>query len=101
VQRKAAELLCNAGLSITATGVASGFQSNISRAREPALVTACVEAMKREVKIPVTVKCRIGIDDQDPEMALDALARGVIAKTTAGITADGRYWCRAGITSDI
>jgi tRNA-dihydrouridine synthase A len=46
---------------------------------EPALVAACVEAMKREVKIPVTVKCRIGIDDQDPETALDALARGVIA----------------------
>jgi tRNA-dihydrouridine synthase A len=46
---------------------------------EPALVAACVEAMKREVKIPVTVKCRVGIDDQDPEMALDALARGVIA----------------------
>jgi len=31
------------------------------------------------VHIPVTVKCRIGIDDQDPEMALDALARGVVA----------------------
>ena len=46
---------------------------------EPGLVAACVAAMKREVKIPVTVKCRIGIDDQDPEMALDALARGVIA----------------------
>jgi len=46
---------------------------------DPALVAACVEAMKREVKIPVTVKCRIGIDDQDPEMALDALARGVVA----------------------
>jgi tRNA-dihydrouridine synthase A len=46
---------------------------------EPALVAACIEAMKREVKIPVTVKCRIGIDDQDPEMALDALARGVVA----------------------
>jgi len=51
---------------------------------EPALVAACVEAMKREVNIPVTVKCRIGIDDQDPEMALDALARGVI---TAGADA--------------
>ncbi len=35
--------------------------------------------MKRAVSIPVTVKCRIGIDDQDPELALDALARGVIA----------------------
>jgi tRNA-dihydrouridine synthase A len=35
--------------------------------------------MKRTVKIPVTVKCRIGIDDQDPEVSLDALARRVIA----------------------
>ena len=35
--------------------------------------------MKRAVRIPVTVKCRIGIDDQDPEVALDALARGVVA----------------------
>src|SRR5271155_4854640 len=46
---------------------------------EPALVAACVDAMKRAVRIPVTVKCRIGIDDQDPEVALDALARGVVA----------------------
>jgi tRNA-dihydrouridine synthase A len=45
---------------------------------EPALVAACVEAMKRAVDIPVTVKCRIGIDDQDPEIALNALARGVV-----------------------
>ena len=35
--------------------------------------------MKRAVDIPVTVKCRIGIDDQDPETALDALAGGVVA----------------------
>jgi tRNA-dihydrouridine synthase A len=46
---------------------------------EPDLVAWCVDAMKRAVKIPVTVKCRIGIDDQDPEVSLDALARGVIA----------------------
>jgi tRNA-dihydrouridine synthase A len=46
---------------------------------EPALVAECVVAMKRAVRIPVTVKCRIGIDDQDPEFALDALARGVVA----------------------
>ena len=45
---------------------------------EPELVVSCVEAMKRAVKIPVTVKCRIGIDDQDPEVSLDVLARGVI-----------------------
>jgi tRNA-dihydrouridine synthase A len=46
---------------------------------EPELVAAGVDAMKRAVKIPVTVKCRIGIDDQDPEVALDKLARRVVA----------------------
>jgi tRNA-dihydrouridine synthase A len=45
---------------------------------EPELVASCVDAMKRAVRIPVTVKCRIGIDDQDPEVSLDRLARGVI-----------------------
>jgi tRNA-dihydrouridine synthase A len=45
---------------------------------EPALVAQGVDAMKRAVNIPVTVKCRLGIDDQDPEMALDALARSVV-----------------------
>jgi tRNA-dihydrouridine synthase A len=46
---------------------------------EPDLVAACVAAMKRAVKIPVTVKCRIGIDDQDPETSLDRLACAVVA----------------------
>jgi tRNA-dihydrouridine synthase A len=46
---------------------------------EPDLVASCVDGMKRAVKIPITVKCRIGIDDQDPEVALDVLARRVIA----------------------
>src|SRR6201989_1455904 len=46
---------------------------------EPLLVAEGVAAMKRAVRVPVTVKCRIGIDDQDPEVALDTLARGVIA----------------------
>ena len=46
---------------------------------EPLLVARGVEAMKRAVNIPVTVKCRIGIDDQDPETALDMLARNVVA----------------------
>src|SRR4051812_22969302 len=46
---------------------------------EPQLVADCVAAMKRSVNIPVTVKCRIGIDDQDPEAALDNMARAVIA----------------------
>jgi len=44
---------------------------------EPALVAECVAAMKASVKIPVTVKCRIGIDEQDPEHALFAFAAAV------------------------
>ena len=41
---------------------------------EPALVAEGVAAMKRAVAVPVTVKCRIGIDDQDPEQSLFAFA---------------------------
>ena len=47
--------------------------------REPDLVGECVAAMKAQVKIPVTIKCRIGVDDQDPETALGRLAERVIA----------------------
>jgi tRNA-dihydrouridine synthase A len=47
--------------------------------REPALVGDCVSAMKGSVRIPVTVKCRIGVDDQDPDQALWAMAHSVIA----------------------
>ena len=47
--------------------------------RDPDLVATCVAAMKAEVAIPVTVKCRIGVDEQDPEEALDALADKVLA----------------------
>jgi tRNA-dihydrouridine synthase A len=37
---------------------------------EPALVARCVAAIKRQVHVPVTVKCRIGIDEQDSERDL-------------------------------
>jgi tRNA-dihydrouridine synthase A len=47
--------------------------------RTPDLVADCVAAMKSAVAIPVTVKCRIGVDEQDPELALDALAEGVFS----------------------
>ena len=57
---------------------------------EPALVARGVAAMKRAVKIPVTVKCRIGIDDQDPEVALDVLARAVVAAGADGLIVHAR-----------
>jgi tRNA-dihydrouridine synthase A len=44
---------------------------------EPALVGDCVAAMKASVRVPVTVKCRIGIDEQDPEAALETLTCAV------------------------
>jgi tRNA-dihydrouridine synthase A len=37
---------------------------------EPDLVADCVAAMASAVRVPVTVKCRIGIDEQDPAQAL-------------------------------
>jgi len=43
--------------------------------REPALVADGMAAMARAVSIPVTVKCRIGVDEQDPEVALRDLIR--------------------------
>ena len=36
----------------------------------PKLVAECVEKIKEKVKIPVTIKCRIGIDDHNPDEML-------------------------------
>ena len=46
---------------------------------EPGLVGDCVAAMKASVSLPVTVKCRIGVDDQNSEEAVDALTDAVVA----------------------
>ena len=58
--------------------------------REPTLVGECVAAMRAAVGIPVTVKCRIGVDDQDPEEALDALAGTVVAAGVDGLVVHAR-----------
>jgi len=57
--------------------------------RTPELVADCVAAMKAAVDIPVTVKCRIGVDEQDPEQAL-----GVLAALVFGAGADA-LWVHA------
>ena len=41
--------------------------------REPGLVAECMAAIGGAVAVPATVKCRIGVDDQDPEHSLFAL----------------------------
>ena len=40
--------------------------------REPALVADCMAAIREAVSVPATVKCRIGVDDQDPQISLFA-----------------------------
>ncbi|MEH0196180.1 tRNA dihydrouridine(20/20a) synthase DusA [Caulobacter sp. CCNWLY153] len=51
--------------------------------REPDLVAECMAAMAAAVKVPVTVKCRIGVDDQDPEEALFTLVDKCVAAGVA------------------
>lgn len=49
---------------------------------EPELVAACLSAMAHAVRVPVTLKCRIGVDDQNPQEAL----RTIIAATKSAGT---------------
>ena len=45
----------------------------------PALVAECVKAMQDVADVPVTVKCRIGVDDQTPETVLPRFLETVSA----------------------
>ncbi len=38
--------------------------------RQPTLVAACMAAIGAAVRVPATVKCRLGVDDQDPDESL-------------------------------
>jgi tRNA-dihydrouridine synthase A len=57
--------------------------------QEPALVAECMAAMRGAVRVPVTLKCRIGVDDQDPEAALFTLvdACAAVGVTTVAVHA--------------
>jgi tRNA-dihydrouridine synthase A len=62
---------------------------------EPALVADCVAAMKTAVKIPVTVKCRLGVDEQDPEHALFSFAEAAkVAGADALIVHARKAWLK-------
>ena len=50
--------------------------------QEPDLVARCVGAMQAAVDVPVTVKCRIGVDDQDAEADLE---RFIVTVAGAGV----------------
>jgi tRNA-dihydrouridine synthase A len=63
--------------------------------QEPARVGDCIAAMKAAVAVPVTVKCRIGVDDQDPEQALDVFTRAVASAGADAVIVHARKaWLR-------
>lgn len=47
--------------------------------QQPRLVADCVKAMQDQADVPVTVKCRIGVDDQNPEEALPQFLEAMVA----------------------
>ena len=57
---------------------------------EPTLVAECVRAMRDASDMPVTVKCRIGIDDQDTEGTLDRFIDTVVAAGTDALYVHAR-----------
>ncbi len=56
----------------------------------PALVADCVAAMRATVNIPVTVKCRIGVDAQNPEEVLPDFLSRVVAAGCERVTIHAR-----------
>jgi tRNA-dihydrouridine synthase A len=58
--------------------------------REPDLVAECMVSISNAVKIPATVKCRIGVDDQDPEEALFTLVDRCAAAGIEGFVVHAR-----------
>jgi len=58
--------------------------------RAPDLVAECVAAMAAAVDVPVTVKCRIGVDEQEPREALFAFAEAVKAVGAAALIVHAR-----------
>jgi len=57
---------------------------------EPDLVARCVSAMRDATHLPVTVKCRLGIDDQDAEQSLDRFIDKMIAAGAAHVYVHAR-----------
>jgi len=67
--------------------------------REPELVARCVDAMKSAMQhTEITVKCRIGVDDQDPEIALRDFVRTVSGTGVRSFTIHARKAWLSGLS---
>ncbi len=58
--------------------------------QEPGRVAECVAAMRDAVDVPVTVKCRIGVDEQDPEEVLPEFLSRIVAAGCERVTIHAR-----------
>ncbi|NOC91105.1 tRNA dihydrouridine(20/20a) synthase DusA [Ruegeria sp. HKCCD6604] len=58
--------------------------------KDPARVADCVTAMREAVNVDVTVKCRIGVDDQEPEDVLPAFLEHISAAGCQRVTIHAR-----------
>ncbi|MFD1508781.1 tRNA dihydrouridine(20/20a) synthase DusA [Lacimonas salitolerans] len=58
--------------------------------KHPALVARCVRAMQDAVDVPVTVKCRVGVDDQNPEEVLPEFLAQIVAAGCERVTIHAR-----------
>jgi tRNA-dihydrouridine synthase A len=65
---------------------------------EPELVAACLGAMKAAVAVPVTVKCRLGIDDQDSETGLSRFVARQLATGADAVIVHARKAWLAGLS---
>ncbi|WP_170428855.1 tRNA dihydrouridine(20/20a) synthase DusA [Ruegeria arenilitoris] len=58
--------------------------------KDPGRVAECVSAMREVVDVEVTVKCRIGVDEQDPEEVLPAFLEQIRAAGCRRVTIHAR-----------
>lgn len=58
--------------------------------RDAGVVADCVAAMRTAVDVPVTVKCRIGVDEQDPETVLPEFLARIVAAGCERVTIHAR-----------
>jgi tRNA-dihydrouridine synthase A len=66
--------------------------------KDPALVARCVTAMRRAVEVEVTVKCRIGVDDQNPTEVLPEFLSRLVGAGVERVTVHARMAWLSGLS---